>query len=290
MRGDVYLADLAVALHALAAEGPAAEAVAALLGMRLVVDAPALAAPVVPVVVGEGAPREAPRVEGPGSPPASHELPPSRVDAGVRLSPLTPTPPPAWQAPAAVASTSVALKGPVPDALLNPRWTRGVLIAALGMLLDDGEIDVSRVAAAVASRTPMRAVPRRPVRTLRRGVEVLVDRELGPFHLDAVDVIGQLGRVVGEGRVEVRSFRQDARRVEDERGDVDWAPRVRGRPVLVVTESRDGPMWRDLARVARRVGCPVVALVPPDGTPWQPPVCVVPWDRGTTVRDARRGR
>jgi hypothetical protein len=312
VRGEILLGDLAVALDRLgrvlppkAGEtpdrstlGPSEEdAIARLLGLRITAPVPVV---VLPDVAPTAAPPPAPPADRP--PPAPRPAPPlPGVIAGLRVEPAPPRALPPWPGGAELPSEAAPLKAPVAPPLLNPRWARGVLTGALGTWVHEGDIDAPRAVELLLRRTPA-PLPRLPLRVLRRGAEVLVDRGPGmaPFAGDVDPLLDDLRLTLGPDRWSARVFRGDPRQVVDPRtGHLRrFHPAERGRPILALTDlglgEGDPSAWLSVADLARRHGCPLVALVPWPRSAWprvlRQRIHLVCWDRPTTALQARQRR
>jgi len=222
--------------------------------------------------------------------------PPAWLDSGV----LRPAP----------AETDADLSFDPPyEPLFGPGQTRHILSAALSTRLLEGEIDEDRIVLARAHREPIRIVPRRSVPSVRRGVQVLLDRRdaLMPFFADQNHLVSTLSAVIGEDRISVLQFLHRPSRVlapDKELEEQDYKLPASGTPILLVTDLGIGvpPLspdmlsvdeWRGFARRAARARCPVVAFVPYPLQRWpvdlRGAIKIVQWDRSTTAGDAHRG-
>jgi hypothetical protein len=207
------------------------------------------------------------------------------------------------------AETDADLSFKLPyEPLFAPRQARHILSAALATRLSEGEIDVERIVSARARREPVRVVPRRLVPSLRRGVQVLLDRReaLMPFFADQNNLVGALEAVVGKDRLSVLQFLHRPTRVLSfgkEMEEHAYEPPALGTPILLVTDLGIGltPLaqdmlsiddWRDFAGRAARARCPVVALVPYSPERWpsalRGTINIVQWDRSTTAGEVHR--
>lgn len=220
---------------------------------------------------------------------------------------------PAWLEqvdPLPESSTGVEPAVPVPDPLLEPRWTRAILSGTLATLSDTGPLDVPRLVRGVARNRPWRAVPRRPWPTLARGVQVLVDRSeaMLPFAADQDGLLEKLRAVVGRERLEVLRFERpgDKAGAGPRRTWKSYFEHHRPRPataVLALTDLGIGERrlgarpvrpedWRIFAEELRRLGSPLVALVPYGKKRWPEglgrALTILSWDRVTSARTVRR--
>ncbi|MEU6225392.1 hypothetical protein [Streptomyces sp. NPDC047042] len=187
--------------------------------------------------------------------------------------------------------------------LLAPRSTAAVLHAALARVTAEGDLDVERAADHLARGLPLAEIPRRPLPTLRYGVQILADisASMEPFARDVEDVIDQVRSLVGVAGTRVLRFADCPSRGVGAGPRGTWRPYQppqHGTRVLLLSGlGRIGPIfdphrgtereWRETLLRIRQHGCDTVALVPvPERlwpTWWQSRLRVVAWDRGTTV-------
>ncbi|MEU6342932.1 hypothetical protein ABZ883_18560 [Streptomyces sp. NPDC046977] len=315
MSGEAWLGDLLRAGRALGASTPEEWArIAAALGLghdppdgtaRVARDTP---------VPGDRAVNGPPRDhEEPGPPdaghrPGRHRPPTAREDDDTpdlapveRTSPLglrwtvDPLPPPDGRS---------SLAAPLPHTpLLAPRSTAAILRTALSRITAEGELDVETAAEQLARARPLHEIPRRPLPTLRYGVQVLADISAGmePFAGDVQDIIGQVRAQAGVASTQVLRFCDVPTRGAGPGPRGAWQayrPPQQGRRVLVLSDlGAGGPPfnpwrarpeeWHRTVHAIRQRGCDVVALVPLPERQWpkwwRTLLPVVPWDRGTTV-------
>lgn len=187
--------------------------------------------------------------------------------------------------------------------LLAPRSTAAVLHAALARVTPEGDLDVERAADHMARGLPLAEIPRRPLPTLRYGVQILADisASMEPFARDVEDVIEQVRSLVGVAGTRVLRFADCPSRGVGAGPRGTWRPYQppqHGTRVLLLSGlGRIGPVfdphrstereWREILLRIRQHGCDTVALVPlPERlwpAWWQSRLRVVAWDRGTTV-------
>ena len=189
--------------------------------------------------------------------------------------------------------------------LLPPASAPGILHQALSRQVTEGAIDTAALVEMMARCQPVAVVPRRPVPTLRYGVEVLVD--LGPgmqlFRRDQTEVVRQITSLVGSEKVTVRYFAYCPLRGVGPGPGWTWRrtyhPPSRHTPILLLSDlGIGGPAgdvrrsipaeWREFGRIAADNGSDVTALVvyPPDRWPtWLAALgCALMWDRTATAR------
>ncbi len=194
-----------------------------------------------------------------------------------------------------------------PRAALFPQHTApGLLSAAVATLRPGRWPDIDRLVEHIIAHRPFREVPRLPVPSQSRGVQLLLDRNapMTPFYADQGDLVRSFAAVVGQSRCEVCEFVDDpaaacAYSLADQ--PTAWRPQP-GRPVVVVSDfglgesSGSAPRlppqaWRRFATALKRRGCPLIAIVPFPPAAW--PVWVerhfiaIHWDPRTRAENVR---
>ena len=266
-----------------------------------------------------------PDVLGGRRPPASvpFTLPPARKPQKLEVPPAAPlettltriqqgdtqVSPPEW----VVNAGPLDLRQPIPapmlhKALFEPLQTRGILGAALATRSPDGPLDIGRIVASLVQLRPLKALPRLPVPTLRRGAQLLLDRgeAMIPFIQDLEELRVAIEDVVGQSRLEVLDFVACPGRKAGSGPQTtwrSWSPPPAGMPVIIATdlgiggpfvsrERADSREWCEFAQRARGAGCPVIAFVPFAPQRWPREVSrwitLVHWDRRTTAGVVRR--
>ncbi len=187
---------------------------------------------------------------------------------------------------------------PVKPSLLDPRWIRGILTAALATWTDSNEIDLERLVACRAAGNRWAEIPFLRVLTLSLGAYCWLDKgpAMEPFYQDQAQILLALKHVVGESRLWVVETEQAPRL-----GDF-----VPGAPHLMLSDlgltevpdeaPRSAPrLWAAFAtRIAEEFGSPSIALVPrpaeayPDSV--RAAMRVISWDRLTSVQTVRSVR
>lgn len=161
--------------------------------------------------------------------------------------------------------------------LLPKNTANGVLGAAVCTRQPGRMLDLDVLVQRIVGRRPLQPLPRLPTTTLSRGVQLLLDRgeSMTPFYPDQQDLADALATVVGEPQLEVFEFDGQpiaARRWDPASRQGKWRSQ-RGRPVLFSTDFGLGmsrglrsPMsgrdWHRLTRRLIRAGTPVVFLIP----------------------------
>lgn len=190
--------------------------------------------------------------------------------------------------------------------LFPPRLSGSIVRAALSVRVNEGPIDVPKLVADIAHGKPVTVPPRRPVPTLRFGVQILVDRGIGmqPFRRDQDELVERIGMIVGRERTEIGYFAGSPLHGTGPGPTWTWdeyRPPLRGTKVLLLSDlglsaaavdplrtTRDE--WEAFAATVARSGCRLIAFVP-----W--PVSAAPrwlaalsqlvtWDRHVTAAQA----
>jgi hypothetical protein len=309
--GEIWIADLARVVTVLDVEPtdhPKLARIAGLLGMAVPAPAPLTAEPQQPRPPAQLPPGSPTRRTTAALRPADHgQPPPQRQEPVPLLTPLrTEAPEPrVWAGPA------LARQGPDPAAglppyhsLLPPSSEAATLHLLLSRVVNEGPVDIERLLDLVASGYPLTELPRQPVRTLRFGVQVLVDLGEGmrPFLRDQMEVVERINAIAGRHGREVRYFTGSPLHRSGPGAGWTWKPYrppANGTRVLVLSDfgqhsepgelslSRYRQDWQTTVGLIRRNGCLPVALmpVPQDGWPrWLTALMpVLSWDRTTTA-------
>jgi hypothetical protein len=311
-RPPIGLGDLVRAVAALGLDEQEASRAAAMLGLRAAApgEAPAPARPAEPPV-----PSKKPRSL-PASPQPVIESPkplsPERATE-LALEPATaaPAPLPAFLVNAApLGDAELAETDDLPPLapLFEPAWQRSLIGALLATEAPDGSIDIDRLVDLAARRRAMARLPRRARWTLRRGAHVLVDEgeDMMPFWGDLSQIRTAILRLAGGSPTSVFSFQESpfaaaqespiAAAAEDGE-ERPYSLPERLTPILAITDlgARDparAAEWLRFAAMARRAGCPFVALSPYPAARFprlvRRSIAIVAWDRRTRVGAARR--
>ncbi len=312
----VSLGDLMAAVVTLRADGESTRAIAALLGLgRTTARGPG------PGLRPRRAPREDDRrparsVDGAADGDGNLEkIEPAGVvpgaDPRVVASALTPV---LGERVAGVTARPLPRGHDGPEArpphrpLLQAGYARAVLSTSLSTPSDDGAIDVEALIPRLAARRPIERIPRLPRRTMRRGVQLLLDRgpALAPFARDQDWLSDTVLRMAGRDRVQVVSFFGCPSRggpLDDDGRPTPIPPPVPGTMVLAMTDlgivrpldwaDRVAPdEWLAVADGLARAGCPLLVLTPYPPARWPAALAarltIVEFDRSTTVSTVRR--
>lgn len=256
-------------------------------------------------------PRPAPEPKAPASvpplPPAPPGPPAEYLEIGMEpLSPARSSDAPRPDAPGQPAPVAAKVAAPPREPLFPRRTAPGVLGAAIATLQPGPRPDLDRLIAHLIGGRPFREIPRWPVPSRTRGVQVLLDRHeaLTPFFADQIDLARAFERVAGSPRCEVFEFLEDpaaARACSVADPPPAWRPQP-GRPVVVVTDFGLGDAagavprvswrtWRRFAALLKRRRCPLLAVVPRAPTEWPPWVerhfIALHWDPRTRAEHVR---
>ncbi|MEU5464277.1 hypothetical protein ACH4KU_23400 [Streptomyces althioticus] len=212
----------------------------------------------------------------------------------------------AWNEPVlAEAPPRRTVTRSVHQPLLPPRSEPAILRQLLSRRVYEGPIDVERTLTILTSGQYVSFLPRHPVRTLRFGVQVLVDIGDGMelFLRDEEELLHRIAAVVGRHACDVRYFAEDPMYNGSGAGWT-WKPYIApplGTRVLVLTDfgqhraprsgtGGDPSTWQHMVTTLHRAGCLPVALTPLPHSrqpSWLRPLMpVLTWDRTTTAATA----
>jgi hypothetical protein len=227
---------------------------------------------------------------------------------------------PAWLPSAAgprLARAGEAGPVPPPPPIFAPLRARAIYTSALSTWVQEGELDVDRAVAERAAGRPLASIPRAPLPTLRRGVQLLLDLgpAMAPFLADVRRLEDELGALFAGGQVQRLYFsRCPTRRVRETKRSPrrPWRAPPRGTPVLVASDfgivggSQDdeaAPVaeWARFVQDVRAEGHRLVGLVPFGPARWPEALAegmtFVHWSEHTiaasvhrAVREAQRSR
>jgi hypothetical protein len=310
-RPMVSLGDVLRAVARLDADAVTARRIAELLGQSQADDAPA--APGDPVHRQEIRPSDGrPKVEAGGSFSPAIDTVADTVARQVITSTLDPVETNDF---AGVQAVPLAKPSSLDDGwrppftpLFWPDWSRAILTAGLSTASEDGALDVDAIVTRLATRTPIPHLPRLPLPTMRRGVQLLLDRgpALVPFSRDQDWLAERTRAVAGTDRVELLDFyvcpTRDGQLGED--GEpIAYRPPAPGTTVVAMTdlgithlpggEDRADPVeWLAFVEGLRKIGSPFLALVPYPERRWPPAlaqkIAIATFDRSTSASNVRR--
>ena len=246
---------------------------------------------------------------------------PDRPRARIHHAPLTVTikqtrkgsgafDPPEWLSKPGESMDPASDSGPAPPtpALFGRVVRRGILSAALSTLVPEGDLDMRRILRILGDGRPLEQLPRLARATMRRGVQVLLDRSvpMDPFQQDQRDLVEALDDILADDRLEVLCFAAcPVRGVGSGARSTwrAWKPPPQGIPILAVTDlGIGGPMfdedrpspgeWLRFALRARIGGHRLISLVPYEATRWPPTLArvmsIIHWSERTTAGQVRR--
>ncbi|HVG24519.1 MAG TPA: hypothetical protein VND45_10220 [Thermoanaerobaculia bacterium] len=209
--------------------------------------------------------------------------------------------------PALPPATAEAQEAPLPfDPLFVPGWTRAIVSLALSTPAAHGAVDIRRVTERLSRGEAILRLPRRITPTMRKGVQVLVDRGSGmvPFFRDQDWLVREIVRVAGQ-ETPVLQFRGlPSRGVSDvrRRRRLDYTPPAVGVPVVLLTDFGIGVdtlatdrattrEWLEFLRSVRRTDSAIIAFVPYPRRRCPAAIAaaatIITWDRGTTLTRIR---
>ena len=217
------------------------------------------------------------------------------------------TPPP-WFATERPLARAFALRTRLPRPLLGPLQRRSIVSYAIGRDVPEGDLDIEAIARTLARGHTLTALPRRPRRTLRYGVEVVVDRArwMEPFYGDQDSLIDYLETLLPTDRLHVRQI--SGRPLDGARREAEGLHPNRLHPhasILVLTDLgvgyRPGVQappsmrdWRQYAHEQRRADRALVVFMPYERARWpgglRRSLAILHWSERTTVGNARRLR
>jgi hypothetical protein len=219
---------------------------------------------------------------------------------------------PAWlDAPEVLDPPRPAAPPPAPPEPLLPRSSaRAILSTAMASDMETNQVDVDALLTAELDGRLLLRAPRRIVRSLSHGVQVLVDRgpSAGPFDLDQVQLIEQIRAVGGKeavSLVDLDPSRQFAAIGGDDAEWSDYFDRYRPLPGVTVVlisdlgavrvpleQSATSDQWLRFASRIRANGNPLIAFTPFGERRWPPllrrEMAILRWDRRTNVHAVRR--
>ncbi len=309
----ISIADLIIAVKRLGADGTTPREIALMLGLTqdATIAVPARDAPIRPRDVTRELVPAAPAREPTPSlkrDELESEAGPTRQPIPSDLSPIASAGFPGFVTKPLARQGTVTPDRPPFDPLLLPGWSRAVLSSALSTVSHDGAIDTEAIIPKIATKSRIKQIPRLPRPTMRRGVQLVIDRgpALAPFARDQEWLIDHVRLVAGNDRTEVIEFFTSPTRdgpLDDEGEPKSYVPPAMGTVVLAMTDLGIGrpPGWMDWATDAewlefatrlRKAGCPFLALVPYPEHRWPPALTarlkILPFDRQTAVSTVRR--
>jgi hypothetical protein len=178
------------------------------------------------------------------TPTATGQVPSSGTPGtGTRLHPVEhrPVRQTGWSVDTLPAPRSQATPDAVPHLpLLAPGSAKAVLYTALARIAPEGEPDLETAVERLAEAGPLSGIPRRPLPTLRHGVQVLADMStsMEPFARDVAGVVTQVRALAGPAGTQVLRFADCPLRGAGPgpRGTWEWyRPPAAGTTVLILS-------------------------------------------------------
>ncbi|MFB7360225.1 hypothetical protein [Streptomyces gardneri] len=207
-----------------------------------------------------------------------------------------------WTEPALAEQPRHAPQQDAPhQTLLPPSSEAATLHLLLSRVVPEGPVDVGLLLERVCRGDVLSQLPREPVRTLRFGVQVLVDLGMGmqPFYRDQSELVTRIGSLAGRHSRDVKYFSGTPLHRSGPGAGWTWRayePPPPGARVLILSDFglNEGGMaseheddWCEVVRLIRRAGCRPLALVPAPSAQWPPWLValmpVLAWDRCTTT-------
>ena len=215
---------------------------------------------------------------------------------------------PAWLAAGEILALDETAEPPAPLPLFSRAQRRGILSAAISTYVEEGDIDLDAATENLAALLPLTCLARTRIPTLRRGVQLLIDRGAGmdPFLADQDGLIQQLDDILSDDRLEILYFMEcPTRGVADRPGGPQrpWRAPPSAIPVVLVTDlSIGGPLlaedratvreWLRFSRMARGLGHTPIGLVPYEARRWPPllarALVLLHWSERTTAGEVHR--
>jgi hypothetical protein len=192
------------------------------------------------------------------------------------------------------------------EPLLLPQWTRSILSLSLATKTQDGMPDLEKITETLARGEILREVPRYSSPTIRRGIQLLIDKSqaMTPFARDQSILQKDILDLAGIDRVEIKRFAGSPLRGAGS-GRKPW-PEYRaplpGTPVVLLTDlgicqpmladDWAGPVeWLKFSETVAHANCPLVAFVPYESSRWpgelMQAMTIIQWDRRTTAGTVR---
>lgn len=196
------------------------------------------------------------------------------------------------------------LRGALPyEPLFKNSWSRSILAAVVARQQPIGGVDTEQLVGMVAKGVAIQRIPQLSVRTLTKGVQLLIDNGVAmePFQRDLMQLVRSLNAVVGASRVEEVHFSNCPTRGCFESqgvGIIPYSLPGPGTPVLVLSDlGIGGPTlhghrssaleWTRLARQLENQGSSLIVLIPYPRSRWDKrltqSIIHVPWDRSTSL-------
>lgn len=211
---------------------------------------------------------------------------------------------PAWYDTTVPMQAAVTPPPRPPRPLLGRLQRRSILSYALAVPVPEGPLDIPRIVRAAGRGHPLRDLPRKPRRTLRFGVELLVDRArwMEPFFTEQDGLLDYLETLLPADRLAVR-YIEGVPGAEAGLASTRLPGSTQRQSLLALTDlgigyrfqsirPPDPANWLKLARKVSQAGRRFVALVPYTSARWPAGLAgrlpILPWSERTTVGHAAR--
>ncbi len=218
--------------------------------------------------------------------------------------------PPSWVSEAGEVLGPLEDAGPAlpPEPLFNRVVRRSILSTAVATNVAEGDLNIDAMLEILSQGRALESLPRLSSPTLRRGVQILLDRSEGmdPFLEDQGQLVRALDDILADDRLESLYFAGCPSRGVG-RGPRNtwaaWKAPAPGVPVLAVTDlGIGGPAldeerptvseWLAFAQNVRSHGHLLLGLVPYEALRWPPvlsrSMILLHWSERTTVGEIRR--
>lgn len=192
------------------------------------------------------------------------------------------------------------LRRPPFEPLFDPLRSRALLTAFMRTRANLGDIDVDRLIRLAAQLKIPRKLPKKRVRAISRGIQLLIDTSEGmlPFSRDCEWFSGKMQQVAGPDVLRIFRFAGIPRSGVWREGSflrIPYSPPQAGTLVLVLTDLgiaqpplsgwTTGGEWAQFARLVAGAGCRFRVLAPYPKERWpdslHKTISIVEWDRGT---------
>jgi len=189
------------------------------------------------------------------------------------------------------------------ESLFAPRSTAAILQSLVSRIVEGGDIDTDTLIEIIADGRPIDRLPRRQTRTLRFGVELLVDLSEGmqPFRRDQVEIVESVRRLAGREQTKVAYFADAPLRGAGSGVAWTWEayrpPNPKTRLIVLSDLGIGGPPlsprtalpeeWLQFVEQVQQHDCDVIAVVPYPRHRWPAAISsvlpILQWDRVTTT-------
>jgi hypothetical protein len=204
-----------------------------------------------------------------------------------------------------ISLEGTALIQPLRAPIFAPRAERAILSAAIAVQSRTGQVDLDGLIDRLVHRKFIDRLPRRPLPTLKHGVQLLLDRSesMLPYFDDLEALEARVRQLAGRSRCVSRQFKGSPlsrQRFQQSSQPLKLVSQVPiliasdfgiGAPLLSRDRARPGD-WARFVRQARTRQCPLVALIPHKPRFWPDwalaAFLCIHWDRSTTAGDLRK--